>query len=57
MDIPRLSMNLAQSDIIRNFSIGMIRNALDQAEQVGEQLVEMIQSTQVPTEGTINILA
>ena len=47
MDIERISMNLASANTLRSFNIGMIRRSMDNVEQVGKQVAEMIQ--QIPT--------
>ena len=65
MDIERISMDLASSNTLRSFNIGMIRRSMDNIEQVGEQVAEMIR--QIPSApspqqiaaqgGRVNVLA
>ena len=55
MDIAQISMILAQAETARGVQTGMIKKALDQMEQTGEQLAEMLQATAVPAEGAVDI--
>ena len=43
MDIERISMDMASANAIRSFGMGMMRRSMDQVEQIGVQIVEMIQ--------------
>jgi len=46
LGIPQVSMNLAQGNTMRNFGIGMIRQSMDQMEQMGNIMADMIR--QIP---------
>ena len=63
MDIERISMNMAKAETIRGFTIGMMRESINQVEQMGQQLAQMMDSIPTPAPvvapdvGSINILA
>ena len=42
MDIAETSMSLAASETVRSFGIGMLRKSMDQMEQMGEQMAQMM---------------
>lgn len=42
MDIPGLSMALAQSNLSTDWGMGMLSKSMDNAEQVGAAITEMI---------------
>jgi len=48
LGVPQMSMNLAEGNTMRSFGIGMMRQSMDQLEQVGEQLSQMIQTMTPP---------
>jgi len=62
MDIAVTSMQLASANLLRNFNVGMMRQSMDNVEQLGEQLTQMMDSmtldvsTKIPHDGTINIV-
>lgn len=57
MDIPTLSMALAQSDVAQNFSIGILSKSLESVEEMGDGL-NKIMEVSVPPEvgGSVDIL-
>ncbi|MCL1987143.1 MAG: YjfB family protein [Firmicutes bacterium] len=57
MGLVNLSMQLSQVNAMRETRIGMIGRALDQMEQVGDQLVQMMDasSIRIPATGGIDI--
>jgi len=61
VDIERISMTMAQDNVIRGFTIGMMRESINQVEQVGQALEMLMQSIPTPAPmpdgSTINILA
>lgn len=44
MDIPGLSMALAQTKVQSDFSVAMLSKAMDLGETLGEGMVEMLDS-------------
>ena len=42
MDIAKLSMSMAQADLMQQLSIGMMKQAIDMAQVQGEILTDMI---------------
>ena len=62
MDIERTSMALASANTLRSFGIGMMRQSMDQVEEMGAMMAEMIQNMPTPSvapqssESTINVL-
>jgi len=42
MDIPTLSMSMAQTNLMQQWSIGIMKQALDMTEMQGEMLAEMV---------------
>ena len=55
MNIAELSMNMAASETLRSFGIGMIRKSMDQMEQTGEQIAQMMQEIAVATGVGVNV--
>ena len=55
MDIAEASMNLASAETIRSFGFGMMRKSMDQMEQVGEQISQMMQEMSQYTGAGANI--
>ena len=55
MDIAEASMNLASSETIRSFGFGMMRKSMDQMEQMGEQLAQMMREMSQITGAGANI--
>ena len=44
MDIPKLSMQMAQTDLMQQLSVGMMKRAIDAAEINGDMLADMLDS-------------
>ena len=42
MDIAEASMNLASAETARSFGFGMMRKSMDQMEQLGDQMAQMM---------------
>ena len=55
MDIARLSISLSAAKLAQGAQVGMLKKALEQIKLTGEQLVEMMASTEVVSEGSIDI--
>lgn len=55
MDIAEASMNLASADTLRSFGFGMMRKSMDQMEQLGAQMAQMMQQMSAVTGEGINI--
>jgi len=54
LGIAAMSTYMASSKSMHELSIGLMKKAMDQVEETGDQIVEMLQTTQVPpTEGGI----
>ena len=51
MGIARLSTQMAESNLMREISVGLMRNAMDHAEQTAEMMADMLQSANVPPVG------
>ena len=51
MGIARLSTQMADSNLMREVGVSVLRNAMDHVEQTGEIMAEMLQSTTVPPVG------
>lgn len=52
MDIARLSMDMAQTKTYSSVNIAMMKKAIEQTEQVGENLVRMMQQAAVTPPGS-----
>ena len=55
MDIAEASMNLASSETIRSFGFGMMRKSMDQMEQMGAQITQMMREMAQATGIGINV--
>ena len=55
MDIPKLSMDMADARLMQSVSVGVLKRAMDQMKLTGEQLVEMIEETKNLTDSQIDI--
>jgi len=55
MDIANLSMAIANVKMVQNLQVNVLKKALEQMEQTGAQMVEMINNTEVPAEGSVDI--
>jgi len=55
MDIAKLSIDIASSQVARDFNIGLLRMNLDQVSQVGEQIVDLINTISIDQPSTIDI--
>lgn len=55
MDIPALSMAMSTAKLAQEVSVGMMKKAIDQTEQTGQQIAEMIEATAVSPEYTVDI--
>ncbi|MCL2853160.1 MAG: YjfB family protein [Defluviitaleaceae bacterium] len=42
MDIPKLSMQMAQADLMQQLSVGMMKRAIEMTELNGEMLADMM---------------
>ena len=51
MGIARLSTQMAESNLMREISIGVMRNAMEHAEQTAEMMADMLQTANVPPVG------
>jgi len=49
MQIASLSMNMAQTNIMRDVNFALMRGAMDHAEQTGELIAELMQAMPLPT--------
>ena len=55
MDIAEVSMNMAASETMRSFGFGVMRKSMDQMEQMGSQIAQMmLEMSQMTGEG-VNI--
>ena len=43
MDIPKLSMAMAQADQLQQLSVGAMKRAIEMTEQNGEMLADMLE--------------
>lgn len=55
MDIASVSMSMAETKTLQGFQIGMIKKAMEQVEQTGAQIAQMMSSMDVPEGSTIDI--
>ena len=55
MDIAKVSMTLAADQTNRNFGIGMLRKSMDQMEQMGNQVTQMMQEMAQMTGTGLNV--
>ena len=51
MGIARLSTQMAESNLMREVGISVMRNAMDHVEQTGELMAQMMQTAAVPPVG------
>ncbi|MCL2573693.1 MAG: YjfB family protein [Defluviitaleaceae bacterium] len=51
MAIATLSTQMAQQNLMQEISIGVMRNAMDHAEQTAEMMADMLQTASVPPVG------
>ena len=51
MGIARLSTRMADSNLMREISVSVMRNAMEHAEQTAEMMADMLQTTNVPPVG------
>ena len=58
MDIPKISMNMAQNNLMTAVNVELLGISLDTIEQTGEQMTELIESagTQVMSADHIDVL-
>ena len=55
MDIAKLSMNMAEAELTRGVQTGMLKKAMEQMEQTGAQIAEMIDAANVIDKSVIDI--
>ena len=55
MDIPQLSIDMASAKTAQGVQLGMLKRAMEQMEQTGEQLTEMINSAVVSADSIIDL--
>ncbi|MCL2707579.1 MAG: YjfB family protein [Defluviitaleaceae bacterium] len=55
MDIPAVSMELAEMKLMQGVGIGMMKKAIELTEQTGEMLVEMMNDMAVGEGGKVDI--
>jgi len=48
LGIPQVSMHLAQQNTTRAFGIGMIRQSMDNVEQMGQMMADMMRQIPIP---------
>jgi len=51
MGIARLSTQMAESNLMREVNIGLMRNAMDQVELQAEMMTDLLQSVNMPPVG------
>ena len=51
MDIPALSMAMAQDRVMTDFGVAMLANSIDIAEESGEELTKMMEMSVNPDLG------
>jgi hypothetical protein len=51
MGIATLSMNMARQNIMQEVNISLMRNAMDNMEQTGQMMAQMLDSVPVPPAG------
>lgn len=51
MDIASLSMNMSQSNVLRDVNLALMSDVLDQAEQNGMALTKMMEASVTPNLG------
>jgi len=51
MGIARMSMNMAEVNIMREVNFALMRNAIDHQEQTGELVADLMQSLPAPPVG------
>lgn len=57
MDIPLLSMSMANAQVQSNFGVAMLSKSLDTVEDSGDSMVKMLEQSVNPNlGGTIDIL-
>lgn len=57
MDVAALSMALAQTNVMQDFSVGMLSKSLDSAEVMGDGLDKIMESSVSPElGGSIDVL-
>ncbi len=54
MGIAALSMSMADTKLTRSVGVSMMKKAMEQVEQTGEQLIELMETVEVP-EGLVDI--
>ena len=48
LGIAQLSMNMAMANTQRSFGIGMIRASMDNVEQMGQMMADMMRQVPIP---------
>ena len=51
MGIARLSMQMSESNLMREVNVSLMRNAMDHVEQTGEMMAQLMQTMSVPPVG------
>ena len=55
MDIARFSTDMAEIRLADDVQTGMLKRAIEQMEQTGAQIVEMMNAAKLPEKGKIDI--
>ena len=55
MDIAKLSVGMAEAKVMQGVQVGMLKRAMDQMEQTGAQIAEMLRASEVTEGSTVDV--